>query len=88
MVAEDCPGEAEVRQGRVELGQGSHGGVGGGYGFPPQLRVPSITGLHLTQSSSGEMLSWGFSVEVRQWDRRPHPHLPPILHRPQRGCRS
>lgn len=60
MVTEEGPGEAEVRQGGVELGQSSHGGVGEAVSFPPQPKGPlHLTGFHLTQSSSGEVLSWG-----------------------------
>lgn len=36
-----------------------------------------LTGSHLTQSSSSEVLSWRARVEVRQWDS-PGPHLLPV----------
>lgn len=48
----------------------------GTVGFPTQPRgLLHLTGFHLTHS--GEVLSWGSRVEVRQWDS-PGPHLPPM----------
>lgn len=78
MMAEEGPGEAEVRRGEWSWVRVLRAVWVGAVGVPPQPKGPlHLTGFHLTQSSSGQVLSRGSRVEMRQCDS-PGPHLAPV----------